>query len=137
MRDMIALKKHAYGTGTKGKGERYQALPGEARTLVALGWALDVTDEGLPPAPKPDTSVKLMTTVSIAQPVEVQVAPEVVVEQPETVAVAPVATAEEPSPDEVKDTPTPEVVAPEVAAPEVVAPTPRRQYNRRDMTAKR
>lgn len=39
MKKMIALRRHAYGVGQKEKGERYEASPDEARTLVALGWA--------------------------------------------------------------------------------------------------
>lgn len=51
MKKMIALRRHAYGVGNKEAGERYEATPGEAKTLVALGWAAYDAEE----APKFET----------------------------------------------------------------------------------
>lgn len=53
MKKMVALRRHAYGVGNKEAGERYEATPGEAKTLVALGWAAYDAEE----APKVEAKV--------------------------------------------------------------------------------
>ncbi len=41
--NLVALRDHPFGTGTRVKGEAYVATKSEAAVLVALGWA---TEEG-------------------------------------------------------------------------------------------
>ncbi len=39
--NLVALRDHPFGTGTRAKGEAYVATKSEAEVLVALGWAAE------------------------------------------------------------------------------------------------
>lgn len=64
---MVALRRHAFGVGMRETGEQYEASPGEAATLKALGWAREASaakPEAKPQAPAVHTAKVEAETVA-------------------------------------------------------------------------